>query len=128
MNPPPPFHLKFNKQKTKQIMKIEFKDSPAQDIEYVMRAALLSMRSEFSSNQFAVAGRVRGLTDFDIRSGRMSLFLQQNAVQQGRRTWKRPSAVDTLKHNEEAEISWAIELLKGKGYKIQKPVTQWEEL
>ena len=91
-----------------------------------MQRALNKMSEKFSSNEFASLIRQYGMTDKQIKNKVANKFLLQNCIQINRKSWakKDNDSLFSNKHQEEQ----AVLLLKSLGYKILKPVTEYQEL
>ena len=87
-----------------------------------LQKALNDMPNYFSSNQFSRKAKRYGLTTRQVQDGVCAQFLHQNCIQMDtKRTWSKSQTTDN-------DISKAISLLKSKGYKVLKPVTEYQEL
>ena len=87
-----------------------------------LQKALNDMPTQFSSNQFSRMAKKYGLTPRQVQDGVCAQFLHQNCIQMDtKRTWTKGQLSDD-------DISKAIYLLKSKGYKVLKPVTEFQEL
>lgn len=84
----------------------------------------------FSSNEFAKQAKKNGLTQREIEMGCIRKFLIQHAYRKdSKRMWEKryrlhvqPTISDAITEND------AIELLKSKGYRVMKPVSEWVEI
>ena len=84
--------------------------------------ALNDMPTQFSSNEFSRKAKKYGLTPRQVQDGVCAQFLHKNCTQMDtKRTWSKAKLTDD-------DISRAISLLKSKGYKVLKPVTEYQEL
>jgi uncharacterized protein YnzC (UPF0291/DUF896 family) len=84
----------------------------------------------FSSNEFAKQAKKNGLTQREIEMGSVRNFLIQHAHRKdSKRMWEKKfrSYVQPIISDAITE-SDAIELLKSKGYKVMKPVSEWIEI
>ena len=91
-----------------------------------MQRALNKMPEKFSSNEFASLIRQYGMTDRQIKNKVANKFLLQNCIQINRKSWAKKDN-DSLFANRHQEEQ-AVLLLKSLGYKILKPVTEYQEL
>jgi hypothetical protein len=91
-----------------------------------LKRALNEMQDKFSSNEFASLSRRYGITDKQIKNKVANRFLLQNCIQINRKSWakKNTNSLFDNKHQEEQ----AVLLLKSLGYKVYKPVTEYQEL
>lgn len=92
----------------------------------ILEEAFELMPNEFTSRQFSKAATRRGLNKKLTRSGILAVFLHEVALQ----TYSNKQWIKKLKNqvNENNKITDAIALLKSNGYKIMKPVTNFEEV
>ena len=94
----------------------------------ILNKTLSEMNFTFSSNEFSKKDQKNGLSQMEVDNGIIAFFLHRNAVQLGTtRMWRKKNVVSSDKQKSD-EITIAIDLLKSKGYKISKPVTEWVEL
>ena len=94
----------------------------------ILNKTLSEMNFTFSSNEFSKKAQKNGLSQMEVDNGVIALFLHRNALQLGtKRMWIKKNVVSSDKQKSD-EITIAIDLLKSKGYKISKPVTEWVEL
>lgn len=95
-----------------------------------LQKALNNMTKHFSSNQFSKEAKKHGITPRQVQDGICAKFLHKNAIQSNtKRTWIKIVEFDTKsKRNIDYDIEYAINLLKSKGYKILKPITEFKEL
>ena len=90
-----------------------------------LQKALNDMPNYFSSNQFSRKAKRYGLTLRQVQSGVCAQFLHQNCIQMDtKRTWSKKQEHSEISRN----VEYAINLLKSKGYKVLKPVTEYQEL
>jgi len=96
----------------------------------ILKKTLDQMGSTFSSNEFSKRAQRNGLTKHEINNGVISLFLHRNAIQgHTRRMWRKEKAINIDRQKvEDTSIDYAIKLLKSKGFKVLKPVSDWVEL
>lgn len=92
----------------------------------ILKQTLDNMTDIFSSNEFVKEAARLGFKQRDIDLGKCRNFLIENAEQHGsRRTWRKKN---TELFDVENQIQKAIDLLKKHGYKIMKPVNEWQEV
>lgn len=94
---------------------------------------LAKMPNHFSSNQFSKTGKKMGLSKISVSNGIISLFLNATCERGDTlRTWYKIKeqiiASNEISMRKEFTISEAIAFLKSHGYKILKPVSNWEEV
>jgi len=91
-----------------------------------LKRALNEMPEKFSSNEFAGLARRYGITGKQIKNKVANKFLLQNCIQINQKSWakKNTNSLFENKHQEEE----AVLLLKSLGYKVYKPVTEYQEL
>jgi hypothetical protein len=91
----------------------------------------------FSSNQFSKLAQKKGIPKNFVNNGGISDFLRYYAEQCGsRRIWKKNTIENEpkvfipklFKSEKNTNKEDAINLLKSLGYKIMKPITQFEEI
>ncbi len=94
----------------------------------ILQKTLGQMRVSFSSNEFSKKARKNGLTDFEVANGVIATFLHRNAIQgETRRTWSKRINLTPNKSNSD-KLMDAITLLKDNGYRVLKPVSEWQEV
>lgn len=94
----------------------------------ILNKTLSEMNFTFSSNEFSKKAQKNGLPQLEVYNGVIAYFLHRNAVQLStKRMWRKKNVVSSDKQKAD-EIMIAIDLLKSKGYKISKPVTELVEL
>lgn len=91
----------------------------------ILERALEIMPNEFTSNQFARTARELGIPQRLIDNGIVGNFLSAHVyrVSPDARSWYKDSQ-KVLTGN----IESAIALLKQNGYKVFKPVSDWQEI
>jgi uncharacterized protein (DUF2252 family) len=90
----------------------------------ILKEVLAKMPKGFSTNQFNLVARKRGLADYQIENFSRN-FLHENCTLVSGRTWLKKDQNKTVV---ETDIQQAINLLKSKGYKVMKPTTNYEEV
>lgn len=95
----------------------------------ILLKTLNEMNFTFSSNEFAKKARKNGLTKQEVDNGAVASFLHRNALNAGsKRMWRKAALIPPTNDSKVDKINEAINLLKSKGYKIMKPVSEWIEL
>jgi hypothetical protein len=92
----------------------------------ILSKSLEQMPDFFSSNQFADAAIRQNYPKIAITKGMLGSFLHKHATQSNtsKRMWhKRGNS-----HQQFNDIDAAIALLKSHGYRILKPVSDWQEI
>jgi hypothetical protein len=90
---------------------------------------LEEMPKVFSTNQFIDQLRKIGVAERIIYNSNHIDFIQQNCIKLSKRTYQKKSNMQYQENdNLKQRILDAINLLKSHGYKILKPITQYEEL
>jgi hypothetical protein len=92
----------------------------------ILSKSLEKMPDFFSSNQFADAAIRQNYPKIAITKGMLGSFLHKHATQSNtsKRMWhKRVNYPHQFN-----DIDAAISLLKSQGYKIMKPVSDWQEI
>ena len=94
---------------------------------------LAKMPNHFSSNQFSRTGKKMGLSKISITNGIISLFLNATCERGDTlRTWykikEEPRYSIPVANRTELTLVECIEFLKAHGYKVLKPVSNWEEV
>ena len=95
----------------------------------ILTQTLAKMPKLFSSNEFSRVAQKNGITKSQIAHGVISSFLNHNEnIKRGDtlRTWYKvnPSSNNIIYN----DVDEAIKLFKSKGYKVLKPVSEWQEL
>ncbi len=90
----------------------------------ILKEALAEMPRGFSTNQFNLVARKKGMADYQIDNHSRN-FLKRNCTLVSGRTWFKK---DQSKQVVESDIQKAINLLKSEGYKVMKPTTNYEEV
>ena len=95
-----------------------------------LQRALNDMPNQFSSNEFSKNAKKYGLTQREVLDGVCARFLHRNAVQLStKRMWRKKNTSNLFAmDNADDQVQYAISLLKSKGYKVLKPVTEYQEL
>ena len=97
-----------------------------------LEEALNEMPPVFSSREFAVMVKNKGIPKTFVDNGGMRDFLKNECKNHnGKRTWVKKTVISIKKHIQPEifdDIDHAISLLKSNGYLIQKPVTEWTEI
>tara|TARA_R110001592_G_scaffold103236_1_gene290927 strand:- start:308 stop:610 length:303 start_codon:yes stop_codon:yes gene_type:complete len=95
-----------------------------------LERTLKSMPQYFSSNEFSRKAQKYGVPMWQIKNGIIAKFLHKYAIQtNSRRTWVKKQEINTeVIENIDFSVEKAIKLLKSKGYKIMKPITEYKEL
>jgi len=96
----------------------------------ILEKVMEKMPTHFSSNEFVKKAVKLGLANVYRTNGTIIRFLHKNAIQTtSRKMWmKRDDPKEQSRISFDDEILRAIDLLKSKGYKIMKPVSEWQEL
>jgi hypothetical protein len=92
----------------------------------ILSKSLEQMPDFFSSNQFSDAAIRQNYPKIAITKGMLGSFLHKHATQSNtsKRMWhKRGNS-----HQQFNDIDAAIALLKSHGYRILKPVSDWQEI
>jgi len=92
----------------------------------ILSKSLEQMPDFFSSNQFADAAIRQNYPKIAITKGMLGSYLHKHATQSNtsKRMWhKRGNS-----HQQFNDIDAAIALLKSHGYRILKPVSDWQEI
>jgi len=92
----------------------------------ILSKSLEQMPDFFSSNQFADAAIRQNYPKIAIAKGMLGSYLHKHATQSNtsKRMWhKRGNS-----HQQFNDIDAAIALLKSHGYRILKPVSDWQEI
>lgn len=100
------------------------------ETEKVLEETLKEMPIIFSSKQFHVLGRKKGLTLVDFYSGYANKFLKRKCKPlPTKRSWEKVEgqSLNIIKKEDVAEKE-AVNLLKKKGYKVYKYVTKYEQV
>ena len=93
------------------------------------KLTLAQMPYEFTGQEFSKRAQRNGIPYKDIVNGSNTLFLHQHAERVGRKTWKKKDSYpENLTPINEDGVDRMINFLKSKGYKILKPIQQWEEI
>lgn len=111
------------------------KKSAKPEIE-LLSQTLDQMPNGFSSHDFCTVLSAKGFSKAKIRKGAAAEYLRTVAIQTGKgaRTWrKKPVQTQLSIHDINVPAATiteqgAIEHLKKLGYKIMKPINQWEEI
>jgi hypothetical protein len=99
-----------------------------------LNKVLAEMPEQFTSNNFADVARSYGIPNARIANGICAQFLHPRCIQiHGTRIWaRRGSAIlkdaDVKPKQNTSDKDAAIALLKSLGYRIMKPITQYEEI
>ncbi len=83
---------------------------------------LEKMPKRFSSNQFNIVAKRKGVTKYE-QDAYTRIFLFQNAHHDGGRMWTKEKAVIG-----DADLDYHIEIVKSYGYKVLKPTTEYKEV
>jgi hypothetical protein len=92
----------------------------------ILSKSLEKMPDFFSSNQFADAAIRQNYPKIAITKGMLGSYLHKHATQSNtsKRMWhKRGNS-----HQQFNDIDAAIALLKSHGYRVLKPVSDWQEI
>jgi hypothetical protein len=92
----------------------------------ILSKSLEKMPDFFSSNQFADAAIRQNYPKIAIAKGMLGSFLHKHATQSNtsKRMWhKRGNS-----HQQFNDIDAAIALLKSHGYRVLKPISDWQEI
>ncbi len=96
---------------------------------------LLEMTNVFTSNQFYIVAEKNGVPKAQLHNGVALYFLKNNKTIKkiSKKTWckniqNEVFAKEQNTDNSEYEVNRAIALLKGKGYKISRPINDWVEV
>jgi hypothetical protein len=92
----------------------------------ILSKTLSQMPESFSSNEFAIQAKKNGISKRQIANGIIASYLNINATKgNSRRMWVKTSASRTTVSS---DIEYCIARLKELGYKVLKPINQWEEI
>ena len=99
-------------------------------MENQLQRALNEMPNVFSSNEFGTHTKRYGVTKKQINAGVLAKFLHRNAVQlSSKRMWRKKNPDNLFSmDNADDQVQDAIKLLKSLGYRVLKPVTEYQEL
>jgi hypothetical protein len=93
----------------------------------IAQTTLETMPSKFTSKFFCKEARRYGLHDSWINNGNANKFLSENCTKVKERTWVKSKKSEPILERGQM-ITDAINLLKSEGYKILKPVKDWQEV
>jgi hypothetical protein len=92
----------------------------------ILSKTLSQMPESFSSNEFAIQAKKNGISKRQIANGIIASYLNINATKgNSRRMWIKTS---TSRSTVSPDIEYCIARLKELGYKVLKPINQWEEI
>lgn len=93
-----------------------------------LKQALEKMPYTFTSHMFCRVAANYGLTKRDIDNGVVAYFLKQNCNQlSSKRSWaKKTAGTNTIFQT--STLEEAIKMVKDAGYKVMKPVNEWQEV
>lgn len=92
--------------------------------------AFNAMPNQFTGDMFVAKLKDLGMKPKSIKyyEKRRTLFYRNNTIKVNRRTYEKRNLFSQNSPKSESEEEKAIELLKSKGYKILKPVTEFQEI
>lgn len=95
----------------------------------LLQVAFAAMPKEFTGNEFSKVCQNVGIKQSKIDAGVATQFLHLNARQTtSRKMWIKNSAPKESGDVATDKIEEAIATLKSAGYKVFKPITQFEEI